>query len=151
MSSTFRYNYYHSKYIVNNRSIAKFKQNVSQNNWNDLPNDPSQAYQIFLNRIKEAAVQSFTGVSKSSATHSFKIPWLNYNLSRLCKKKNALYKTINQQINDPTITKNQKEESYKSYKIFRNKLNSLLRTSKQEYLKSCLMTAQNDIKKHGKF
>lgn len=67
-----------------------------------------------------------------------KCPWMTKGLQNACKKKNYLYRIF---------TKLKTEESERRYKLYKNKLTAIIRTSKKLYYKRVFETNKNNTKK----
>ena len=68
-------------------------------------------------------------IKRHDAKRKPKVPWITYSLLKCIRRKNKLYKKY---LNKPT------ETNATTFKMYRNKLNSLLKLAKQNYFSSKL-------------
>ena len=68
-------------------------------------------------------------------------PWITRGLARCCAKKDKLYKKY---IKDPSNV------NFLKYKVYRNKLNKLIRSTEKKYYQEKFIEAADDIKKTWK-
>lgn len=66
-----------------------------------------------------------------------KYPWLTKGIINACKKKNILYKSF---------IKSKTKEAELKYKVYKNKLTGVIRSSKKSYYNKALQENKNNIK-----
>ena len=108
--------------------------------------DPNEAYNIFLDTFmllydKYCPVQNIKlNTNRKDVTRMDKA-WITSALKNSCRKKNLLYKQF---------PKSKTFESEQRYKIYKNKLISILRNVKVRYYEQLLEQNKTDIKKTWK-
>ena len=101
--------------------------------------DPEKAYDLFIAIFVKLYDKYLPLIERKNDTkNNPKKPWVTFDILKLIKKKNRLYK---QYMRNPC------ERRQKKYKKCRNKLNSLLRRSKRKYYKDKFDTVRNNAKK----
>ena len=98
----------------------------------------NRAYECFLDIFSRNLNKSCLVSAKDNNKHlSYSKPWLNNTLRNACKKKNLLYKQY-------LIKKT--EESLSKYKLYKNKLITILRSVEKDYYAQQLARYKGDIK-----
>ena len=132
-----------NKYITfrskNQQNLIKFKSEIENVNWAELPgyNDPSLAYGNFLKKYAAIYNRCFPLKKVKAKGYTLYKPWLTKALLKSIKKKNVLYKRF---LNNPTA---QIEFLYKCYK---NKFNHSLRVAKRPYYGNKIEEAKSNDK-----
>ena len=113
--------------IFSDNNKATFQNLSTKINWeNELSGkNANEAMNIFNKKLTIAYNKSFTFV-KLSRKRSKNKPWITTGLKQSIKQKHLLYKKY---IYDPTEVNNQ------VYKIFKNKLRTLIRKAEADYYK----------------
>ena len=116
-----------------------FNENVSNTNWSSfLDEDRNVAYNNFVDKYSRVYNACFPlKVIKGKLPNRFSSPWLSPGLLKSINKKNRLYKEF---IRSPTSF------SERGYKIYKNKLNHLIRIAKRQYYGTKLESAKNDLR-----
>lgn len=108
-------------------------------NWDNIyVDDLDQAYDVFLSTFlefynKRCPIRTFWVKDKYNGK-----PWMTKSLQKACKKKNLLHKKY---------LKLRTSESEDKYKLYKNKLTSIMRLQKKEYYNKIL---ENSKKKQQK-
>ena len=98
----------------------------------------NRAYECFLDIFIRNLNESCLVSAKDNNKHlSYSKPWLNNTLRNACKKKNLLYKQY-------LVKKT--EESLSKYKLYKNKLITILRSVEKDYYAQQLARYKGDIK-----
>ena len=120
-------------------NMSKFKDNLGNFDWTSLNgyNDPSRAYDTFLEKFMNTYNSSFPLKRAKDRKHFYKKPWLSKGLSKSIKRKNRLYKHF---LSKPSLDNEQK------YKAYKNKLTQSLRMAKRVYYEGKLEAAKSNIK-----
>jgi hypothetical protein len=98
---------------------------------------------------RQAAYSKFHSIFNNVFTHSFpyktpsspyktKLPWLSLGLKNAIKQKHRLY---NKLIRSPTVSK------IADYKLYKNKLNHLIRIAERKYYHDLLTENRNNLRK----
>lgn len=96
-----------------------------EQNWEDVYVDNvNVAYDAFLKLFMVLYNKHCPVVSKIKTDKSASKPWLTKGIQRACKKKNKVYKEF---------LKNKTKETECAYKTYKNKLISIMRSSKINY------------------
>ena len=108
-------------------NIYNLQQELKQEQWGDvlISTDAHEAYKLFIEKIHyhlNRNVPKVTNTKKSSKKP--KNPWITKGILRSIRKRNAFYKTS---LKDPS------QLNINKYKQYRNKLTSIIKTSKQMY------------------
>ena len=127
------------------KSVNNFIETVGEINWkNTLPqsHDINVIYNSFLTHFSAAYNKSFPAVIKTIKvlSNGYK-PWITSGILRSIKRKNNLYKTWLHKRTD---------EAHQNYKLYKNKLTSLIRTSERMYFREKFFESKNDIKRTWK-
>ena len=125
------------KQIINNNNIIRFKEMLSEINWNEVINcdDVDIATNNFLDTLIECYKTCFP--LKKLILKSNHKPWVTKCILNSIKRKNKLYKAY---IKNPcTSTKSR-------FVLYRNKLTHLLRISERKYYNDKLILYNNDLR-----
>ena len=117
----------------------KLKNQLACENWEyiyDETNNANKSSEYFLNKLTELIRDNTTQI-KSKALKTKKNPWITNGLLNSIKTKNKLFKFKTQYPIQSNIIK---------YNSFRNKLNSLIRTTKARYFKTKIPQNKNSSK-----
>ena len=131
------------KYIscrsMNRRNYEKFISLITAFSWNDVytKNDTNDAFSYFHNNLKVMSDQAFP-IKKIKKTYHTRQPWLTECLKISIKKKNKLY-IVNKK--HPTA------QNEITYKIYKNKLNTVLKAAESEYYSKQLEINKHNMKK----
>ena len=129
------------KRIFNDKNIGLFKEKLRDVNWDNVchSDNVNVSYKFFIDKfvmlydecipVKNIKLNDKRKVPKS--------PWITPSLLRCINRKNQLYKKSMQIPNDTNISK---------YKMYRNKLNILLRLAKQNHFSNLLEKEKFNIK-----
>uniref|UniRef100_A0A672FVC1 Reverse transcriptase domain-containing protein n=1 Tax=Salarias fasciatus TaxID=181472 RepID=A0A672FVC1_SALFA len=128
-----------SKRIRNDETINNLNNSLARQDWSAVygETDVDSAYSKFLDIFislydKNCPVKEFY----SRAKHKLR-PWLTKGIINACKKKNNLYKLF---------IKSKTKEAEQKYKLYKNKLTDVIRTSKQLYYRKKLNESKSNIK-----
>ena len=135
------------KYITvrdtSERRVNEFRHKLENTNWDIFDqatdvNDPNTAYNIFIEKFTGLFDTCFPFKTiKGKALNSFRKPWLTKGLLRSINRKNSLYK---QYLCCRT------SEQFLKYKMYKNKLTSLLRVAKRLYFQTQIELNMTNIK-----
>ena len=120
-------------------SLKAFKKDLLIVDWDEILNscDVDEAYNSFLCKFKEKYDSNF--IPRKINKKKFpKKPWVTASLLKCINKKNKLYKSFCQERNNRTESK---------YKKYRNRLNSVLQTSRKNYYYDLLHRNKSNISK----
>lgn len=99
---------------------------LGKQNWNEVydTDDPNKAYEAFLSTLivlygKNCPLRKLTRKNKCVDK-----PWITKGIENACKKKNVLYRRF---------LKHRTKEAENKYKIYKNKLISIMRSNKKEH------------------
>ena len=127
------------KRVKSEESINALKNDLVAQNWEIIhqANDIDCAYENFLRIFrslydKNCPIQEYIIQLKYT-----KCPWITKGLRNACKKKNTLYRDF---------LRHRTKDAENKYKIYKNKLINIIRTSKKEYYKKILNDNKNNIK-----
>ena len=120
-------------------NIKRFTEITSTCNWDEVLscNDPKAAYTIFHRKIFDYYNTCFP-VTKIKKGYKTRHPWLTLGLRKSIKIKNRLFFKYKKNFSKYNETK---------YKIYRNKLNKLLRNAEREHYNNLLTANKLNIKK----
>lgn len=124
----------------NDKNIEEFKSRLKEQNWSDISNfeEPNQAYNVFLDKYTKLYDSCFPlKTMKGKSLKTLLNPWMTKGILNSVRKKNYLYK---KQLKnpDPVLVMN--------YKLYKNKLNHLIRTAKRKYYTSKLEAEKQNLK-----
>ena len=125
--------------IFSPSNIAKFSSSLCNHDWNHVlqNNDPQVAYSLFMNDYIDMYNSSFPMKSIKFGYKTRKT-WLSEGMKNSIKIKNRLYRRQKR-------TGNPEHES--NYKIYRNKLNSILKDAEKSHYEKLLNEHKNNLKK----
>jgi len=129
---------------LSENALAALATALQNHDWNTVLNsdDVNVAYENFIGTFSKYLNQHCPLKAKIIQTESLKKkPWFTAGLKNACKKKNQLYNTFLSQRTDQTL---------KRYKVYKNKLTSILRGAEKTYYNDLLNDEQTDIKKTWK-
>ena len=125
---------------LDNEAVRSFKNDLSEQTWEHVYNsgDVNSAYENFLsvfNKLydKNCPMRKYCIKDK---IHGDK-PWITLGLRNACRKKNNLYKHF---------LRNRTTEAENRYKVYKNKLGSILKSSKKKYFHNLLEKQKNNMK-----
>ena len=123
----------------NPNNLAKFRVELENVNWEELPNyqDPYLAYGNFLKKYTITYNLCFPLKKIKAKIQALRKPWCSKGLSKSVRKKNLLYKRF---LNNPNP---HNELVYKRYK---NKLNHSIRIAKKLYYEKKIEQAKSSAK-----
>ena len=126
------------KRIINSRKIELFKKEFNDTSWDKLSctDDPNEQCKIFYDFFLKLYNKCFPlqKVKQKSASNK---PWFSTSLQNCCKKKNHLYKVF--LAKKDTISK-------QNYKVYKNKLTSILRKAERKYYSNKFIQLKGNIK-----
>jgi len=129
---------YYYKRNFDEANLKRFISSIQQTDW-DLDNcDFASFSETFTSIFDNCFPLEKYSVRKNSTPRK---PWITKGLARSCAKKEKLYKTY---------IKNPSHGNTKKYKAYRNKLNTLIRTTEKKYYEEKFMEATDDMKKTWK-
>lgn len=129
-----------TKRVINDKNVNRFTELISTTQWNSLQLDTTDAnikYTNFSQQFTKLYNDCFPETSTSITYKSGFKPWLSSGLLTSIKKKNRLYKTWLHKKTDTALTK---------YKVYKNKLTSILRASEKLYYQNKFLDTKDDIR-----
>ena len=121
---------------ITQERIQRFNFNLNNVNWGvSTMNDTNRAYTCFQLRFLEMYENPFP-LQKNRCRKKLK-SWMTEGIINSIKHKNRLYKTY---IKNPT------SKNLCAYKLFRNKLNTIIKVSKANFYKNKFEKAKNSAK-----
>ena len=127
------------KRVINKNTIDLLADNLSEVDWDNVLNlsEVDLAYNAFLSTFVHLYNQCCPiRLVKHSSCKNDK-PWLTNSLRNACHKKKLLYKKC---LRSRTLTAEQK------YKLYKNKLTTILRFAEKSYYSSLLVANRGDAK-----
>ncbi len=123
---------------ASNAKIAALSEDLKNHNWSDVyaSKDPNSAYDAFLSILIEKYEKHCLFKKTVKKQKNEDKPWITKGIEKACKKKNALYRKC---IATRTI------QAENKYKIYKNKLISIIRFSKKDYYNKLLDKHKNNI------
>ena len=123
--------------IITKKSLEAFCCKIKNCDWQSTlsKNDPTESYTAFFKDFFEL-YDKFFPMKKYKSKRSNNL-WITKGLKQLSKTKEVLYRKF---------IKNPSQKNERDYKIYRNKLNHLIRIVKKNYYSKRLDQAENDIK-----
>jgi Reverse transcriptase (RNA-dependent DNA polymerase) len=120
--------------------LHKLCQLLSGENWHEVlnNNDSQLTYNIFINKLKKYINESTKRKNINTSKINKIKPWITSGIICSIKNRDRLKKQLIQ---------NYSNNLEKEYKNYRNKLNSLIRTTKNEFYKNKIEGAGKDYKK----
>ena len=124
---------------INKTTLAHFLESLSETNWSSyfINNDPNGSYDSFVTEFSWLYDICFPLKILNLKRKRPNAPWLTNGLLKSIMKKNQLYKKL---IQKPTQLRE------RQYKIYRNKLNHLIRNAKRLYYENKFERAKTDLK-----
>lgn len=126
------------KRIFSNRNIDKYVQLVSSASWNDIYNHncANKAFDVFNNKVHELFEECFPITNVRIKNKDVNCPYITSGLKASIKEKKRLERLS---VKWPM--------SYRGkYRLYRNKLTTLLRVAKNKYYKDSLALNQGNAK-----
>uniref|UniRef100_A0A669C5X4 Reverse transcriptase domain-containing protein n=1 Tax=Oreochromis niloticus TaxID=8128 RepID=A0A669C5X4_ORENI len=113
------------------RAIAALQADLKEHNWNEVfaNEDSSSAYDAFLSTVISLYEKHCPLMKITRKHHRSNKPWITKGIEDACKMKNNLYKRF--------IKLRTKDAEIK-YKLYKNRLVNIIRTSKKEYYHTLL-------------
>ena len=123
--------------IITKKSLEAFCYEIEKCDWQSTlsKNDPTESYTAFFKDFFEL-YDKFFPMKKYKSKRSNNL-WISKGLKKSSKTKEVLYRKF---------IKNPSQKNERDYKIYRNKLNHLIRIAKKNYYSKRLDQAGNDIK-----
>ena len=127
------------KRIINKNTIDLLADNLSEVDWDNVLNlsEVDLAYNAFLSTFVHLYNQCCPIRLVKHFSRKNDKPWLTNSLKNACHKKNVLYKKI---LRSRTLTSEQK------YKLYKNKVTTILRFAEKSYYSSLLVANMGDAK-----
>ena len=117
-------------------NIQSFKLDLEHANWNFTSmDDPNEAFDNFQSKFLKLYENSFP-LQKAKSRKKLK-SWMTDGVINSIKHKNKLYKKY---LNNPT------PNNFCAYKLFRNKLNTIIKVSKAKFYNDKFEKAKNNAK-----
>lgn len=128
------------KRIKNDKAINSLYYDLLEQDWTLVyrENNVDCAFKNFLRIFTIAYDKNCPICQISKNNKAIKSPWITNGLKNACKKKNNLYKQF---------IRLRTEESEYRYKMYKNKLTEIMRTSKRLYYSNLLHNNKNNTKK----
>ena len=128
--------------IFSERNVEAFKQSLNNTNWEQLlhDDDVNTATNTFYNHTFQIYNQHFPLVRLSRKKAKDK-KWFTEGLRKSTKHKSSLYK---KQLTHPT------PENISKFKVYRNKLDELLKKAEENYYKELFTDQSNGVKNFWK-
>ena len=114
------------KHLVNSDTLDSLNDKLLDENWETVlsSKDVNNAYKYFLVKFTEIYNRCCPVKMVRNSTSNRDKPWITKGLTNACRKKNTLYKKI---LRSRTVISETK------YKLYKNKLTSILRFSEKSY------------------
>ena len=125
---------------LSHRNVQKFIDKMQQVDWQNVTEirDPQNAYNQFHNIISKTYDKCFP-YKKYTSGYINKKPWITTAIKESIKTKNKLY--VNRKKGpDPEL-------QWHNYKLYRNKLNHLIRKTERKYYQDLLLENKSNLKK----
>ena len=124
----------------------EFEDEIGNFNWNDVTSlniGTNKSVTNFFHKIEKlldetAPVKKLTKKEQRLKTS----PWITYGILTSMRTRDSLYKKFAKESN-PTL----KKDYFNSYKVHRNKVKSLIRTSKKDYFAKYFEENNSNVKK----
>lgn len=126
-----------AKYRLNNPQLIN---SITNENWNSvlIHNNPNSCLNNFINTINKH-IKAATVKLNNNNNNNARKPWITSAILNSIQKKEELYKQHQLDINNKDIEK--------SYKIYKNKLTSILKNAKHKYHATNINRARNNPRK----
>ena len=107
-------------------NIHNLQCDLKHESWGNILacNDADKAYRLFLGKISYYLNRDIPKVTRKRSSKKPQNPWITKGILKSIKKRNKFYKTS---LKDPS------QANINKYKQYRNKLTSIIKTSKQMY------------------
>ena len=129
------------KYIrqENDNNLLKMCNKLSNLTWSNVlqESDVNKAYDSFL-EIYKKTYDECCPLKQAKKSKKISKEWMTNGLKNACRKKNVLYRHF---------LKSRDKSSEKRYKIYKNKLTSILRSTERDFYRNQLYAYRDDIKK----
>lgn len=126
---------------VRNRSeqaINTFREELMEHGWQEVyTGDTNTAYEAFLKVYISKYDKHCPRMLCKQKNNYSKNPWISRGLQNACKKKNNLYRDF---------IKTRSKEAEIRYKVYKNKLTTIMRQAKKDYYCVLLEKNKKDIK-----
>ena len=139
MSKFFNKKVYYKR-IFNEENIQSFIKTIKDTSWENILNNadnPDNAFNEFSELFMTAFETNFPQTRIKSYINKEKSPWMTKCILKSVKKKNKLYKTF---------LKSPSRKKEKAYKIYKNRLNHVIKLSKKLYYEEQLVKYKNNSK-----
>ena len=129
----------YKKRHITDTIIQHFIHDLSTSDWNvtAAQNNVHDVYDNFLDHILKLYDKHFPLKEVKCRYNRCKSPWLSAGIYNSIRRKNFLYKKF---------LKNTTLQNKSTYTLYKNKLNSLIRTSKKRYFSSQFETRKGNVK-----
>ena len=130
------------KYVrrdFNMNNVKCFNDDLNETDWNFLksPNDIHDIYNTFLEHVQTLYDKNFPVQEIKCRYDKYKSPWLSDGIYNSIRRKNYLYKKF---LKNPTL------QNKSCYTVYKNKLYSLIRISKKNYLSKKFNQEKGNVK-----
>ena len=125
--------------FINKTNLNEFNQAVLSCNWSPVldESDPNISYNLFMDKFNQLYELYFPFKEHKTKSYKPRKPWITTGLVKSIKTKHKLFLVY---INHNST------ENHNKYKIYRNKLNHLIKISKNKYFTQKLENARSDLK-----
>ena len=127
----------------------EFEDEIGNLHWNDVTSlniGTNKSVTNFFHKIDRLLDEMAPIKKLTKKEQGLKLsPWITYGIITSMRTRDSLYKKFANESN-PTL----KKDYFNSYKIHRNKVKSLIRTSKKDYFAKYLRKITQMSKKRGK-
>ena len=125
--------------FINKTNLNEFNQAVLSCNWSPVldESDPNISYNLFMDKFNQLYELYFPFKEHKTKSYKPRKPWIPTGLVKSIKTKHKLFLVY---INHNST------ENHNKYKIYRNKLNHLIKISKNKYFTQKLENARSDLK-----
>ena len=123
---------------ITDEKISLLDSDLRLEKWDDvlICEDVEEAYDVFWKKFHYYFDKHFPYEEPKQKRHTSSKPWITEGILRSIKKRNAMYK---KSINTPS------EENTKQYKKYRNKLTSIIRSSRKLFYSRQLENASGNM------
>ena len=127
---------------LSHNNMSKFDEKLCSVNWNNICNinEANEAFETFYSKFNEIYNECFPIVTLKSKYKTRKL-WLTDGLKCSIKIKNKLY---------IKSKRNPSNQNIDEYKVYKNKLNRLLKLAERNHYSQVLNDNRNDLKKSWK-